>query len=176
MKLIAWGKSDTGRQRDHNEDSFLIDGGVRLFAVADGMGGHRGGATASRMALEVLQRHVTGAIDNLAETAAQTEADKRISLISERDLVAASDLDTVPALRLRLQRAATEPVGDLGTDPTVELITPPALTVMRAAAEEASFEVLLRALLGRDVELHRQHGAGVAGVEDLDAALARAAD
>lgn len=146
MKLVAWGKTDTGRKRDHNEDSFLVEGTLGLFAVADGMGGHRGGATASRMALDVLKRNVFAAIENLSEIAARIEADRRISQGSDQEAMTSSDVDTVPVLRLHFQRGTTEPVREIGFEPTIELITPPALTVVRAAAEEASFQVFDTAL------------------------------
>ncbi len=54
MKVIYKGLSDTGRKRGHNEDSFLIDEELSLFIVADGMGGHAGGGTASRIAVETV--------------------------------------------------------------------------------------------------------------------------
>ncbi|MEX0665539.1 MAG: Stp1/IreP family PP2C-type Ser/Thr phosphatase [Acidimicrobiia bacterium] len=46
--------TDTGKVRDHNEDGFLIDPDLRLAAVADGIGGHRGGEVASATALDTL--------------------------------------------------------------------------------------------------------------------------
>lgn len=46
--------TDVGRQRDHNEDSFAVLEEQGLFLVADGMGGHRAGDVASRLATESI--------------------------------------------------------------------------------------------------------------------------
>ncbi|MDR9751373.1 protein phosphatase 2C domain-containing protein [Pseudomonas sp. SZMC_28357] len=52
---LAFGLSDTGPVRQHNEDNFLVDTDLQLLAVADGMGGHEAGAQASAMALDTLR-------------------------------------------------------------------------------------------------------------------------
>ncbi|MEO0521245.1 MAG: serine/threonine phosphatase [Cyanobacteria bacterium P01_A01_bin.116] len=62
------GRTDVGRQRDHNEDCFVISSSTQklsdnagqhiqahcLYVLCDGMGGHDGGEVASRLAAETL--------------------------------------------------------------------------------------------------------------------------
>jgi protein phosphatase len=53
--LYAGGDSDRGRVRPRNEDSLLMMPERSLFAIADGMGGHRGGEVASSIAIDTLR-------------------------------------------------------------------------------------------------------------------------
>lgn len=58
MQPKAFGKTDVGKKRTNNEDAFLIDEQLGLYAVADGMGGHAAGEIASQMALQVVQKEL----------------------------------------------------------------------------------------------------------------------
>ncbi len=60
IKALSAGLTDVGRKRSHNEDSYLIDDELQLFVVADGMGGHAGGGTASRIAVETIDKELRG--------------------------------------------------------------------------------------------------------------------
>jgi protein phosphatase len=55
VRLVVGAATDVGRVREGNEDAYLVDDAMGLFAVADGMGGHRAGEVASATALEALR-------------------------------------------------------------------------------------------------------------------------
>ena len=56
MKLRSHGHSDIGCVRSENEDSFLCNDTLRLYAVADGIGGLPAGAQASQQTLFTLEK------------------------------------------------------------------------------------------------------------------------
>lgn len=75
---FRWGAAThVGKVRDHNEDGFFASG--RMFAVADGMGGHEAGEVASSLVLQVCaeyaQRGPLG-VDEIRELV--IEANRRV--------------------------------------------------------------------------------------------------
>lgn len=57
----AAGCTDIGKVRKANEDCFLLNEPIGLYLVADGMGGHRGGAIASRLAIDTIDAYMASA-------------------------------------------------------------------------------------------------------------------
>ena len=69
---FCWGAaSDTGKVRDENEDTFLVEPEVGLFLVSDGMGGERGGALASNIVAEDLPVMIETRLDKLKSHSAR---------------------------------------------------------------------------------------------------------
>ncbi len=60
MKIVSCGITDIGRKRQRNEDSYLVNDKLRLYIVADGMGGHAGGEFASKIAVSTVEEIITG--------------------------------------------------------------------------------------------------------------------
>ncbi|MEM9714656.1 MAG: Stp1/IreP family PP2C-type Ser/Thr phosphatase [Actinomycetota bacterium] len=97
MTYFRWGASThAGRVRPANQDSMFADAG--LFVVADGMGGHRAGETASRLTVESLAATDVADIDSLEE--AIREANRVVHRSSSDDSELQGMGTTVTVLRL----------------------------------------------------------------------------
>ncbi|HEY4179450.1 MAG TPA: protein phosphatase 2C domain-containing protein [Kofleriaceae bacterium] len=160
MRLWAWGQSDPGRKRERNEDSYLVDPTTGLLCVADGMGGHQGGATASRMAVECLGKELQDAHGDFEKAAVAqiTAAARRTEEMPAMDPtgheVTPFPGTVMPRDLARIGRSPTLSPGlatsglvggnafeDIEHEPTLSGAVPafsPALELMRGAAKRAS--------------------------------------
>ena len=68
LSTVAFGQSDVGKKRARNEDHYCILEKERLFVVADGMGGHAGGETASRIAVSTIAAVIRSNSQVLSDT------------------------------------------------------------------------------------------------------------
>ena len=107
-------KTDTGRQRHANEDSYFAR--PPLFAVADGMGGAQAGEVASRIAASAFERQ-QGELSDDAPAEGQLEeiaqrANREIHQLAQQDSSRAGMGTTLTAAMVRDDEVALGHVGD----------------------------------------------------------------
>jgi protein phosphatase len=105
-------KTDTGRQRHANEDSYFSR--PPLFAVADGMGGAQAGEVASRIAAGAFERAMEGEAD-APETRLEgvaKDANREIHELAQRDSSRAGMGTTLTAALLDGDEVSFGHVGD----------------------------------------------------------------
>ena len=59
--IKAYAKSDIGKVREKNQDSYYISDSlsqVQLYMLADGMGGYKGGEIASSLAIQSAKNYI----------------------------------------------------------------------------------------------------------------------
>lgn len=67
--MKAYAKSDLGKARELNEDSYFIskdDSELKLYLLADGMGGYNGGEIASKLAIESARKYITSNFEKIS--------------------------------------------------------------------------------------------------------------
>jgi serine/threonine protein phosphatase PrpC len=110
VRIAAAVRSEVGRVRRRNEDAYLVQDPV--FAVADGMGGHRGGNVASAMSLETLDAADIGRRGVPALVAAIRTANRAVLERGEADRELAGMGTTITAVLIEGDRAHVAHVGD----------------------------------------------------------------
>ena len=144
MKLLHWSLSDVGMKREHNEDSFLVDPDINLYAVADGMGGHLGGEHASSVAVETL-RHELEDVDDM-------EAHARRLLLQDPkagqfNLSRVAGFSTRPSLKaldqelMEAGRAGTVPISGDPAEAGASSDVPATAVALRSAARTAGRQI-----------------------------------
>ena len=56
--IEATGITDVGQKRTGNEDSLYLDDDLKLYVVADGMGGHLAGEVASALVVDTIRDYM----------------------------------------------------------------------------------------------------------------------
>jgi len=81
LLIQAAGITDVGLKREGNEDAYLIDDQLRLYIVADGMGGHLAGEVASKVAVELISNSFRKwSLNNIPEEEIFGQPDSSLSL------------------------------------------------------------------------------------------------
>lgn len=110
MRILA--KSDVGRVRETNQDSFYVsdlNDDIKLFILADGMGGYKGGEIASKVAVTAVSKFITEKFDGISK-----DKDSILDLLEDAILFANSAIYE--------ESEADEELQDMGTTLEVMLI------------------------------------------------------
>jgi len=89
VALRSVGRTDVGRRRAVNEDSYFRDDHMGFYVVADGVGGHNKGEVASRECVDQLEMWVRGAARNLERLTAEIAAGDHEAIWEVRRLLEA---------------------------------------------------------------------------------------
>jgi PPM family protein phosphatase len=108
MRIEVGAATDIGRVREVNEDSYLVE--APLFAIADGMGGHRGGDVASSLALETVEARFLDGDGSLADQV--REANRAVHDRSQADRAVSGMGTTLTAVIVEDATARLAHVGD----------------------------------------------------------------
>jgi len=119
-RITYGGHSDVGPVRAGNEDHLLLDAGLGLYVVADGMGGHQAGEVASHLAVATVAEDLAaaqGGADPRAGRASQLadalrHANARVYATGTADPALTGMGTTITALLVDADAAVIGSVGD----------------------------------------------------------------
>ena len=84
--ILSAFRTDVGKVRANNQDAPIVSEKLRLYGVADGMGGHKGGEVASTSARDDLLRELEGKTPSVAAlSGAIEEVNRQIYHQQEHD-------------------------------------------------------------------------------------------
>lgn len=85
-RILSAFRTDVGKVRANNQDALIVSEKLRLYGVADGMGGHKGGEVASTSARDDLLRELEGKTPSVAAlSGAIEEVNRQIYHQQEHD-------------------------------------------------------------------------------------------
>jgi protein phosphatase len=159
------GLSDIGKNRDQQEDAFLVDDEHGLYIVADGMGGHLAGEVASAIIIDTLQaaacdpcRHLPAAAETSRSLASAKllgwirQANRNVYQRSLSDEQCRGMGSTIAALYFTDNLVVTANVGDS----PVYLVSAGGIEMLSAMHTVAAERRAL-ALQGLDLPVHFHH-------------------
>ena len=86
-KFRCVGLTDTGKVREHNEDTIAFDADIGLLVLADGMGGYNAGEVASGIAVKTILNLVRESVDRQDLRAVDRESGMSRPSIILRDAI-----------------------------------------------------------------------------------------
>src|SRR5262245_43027984 len=101
-KIRCVGLTDTGKVREHNEDTIAHDADIGLLVLADGMGGYNAGEVASGIAVKTVLNLIREQVEREDLTVIYRESRMSGASISIRDA-------SVRANKIISQTARTQP-------------------------------------------------------------------
>lgn len=91
--MIVVAATNVGKHRKNNEDSYYVDENKKFFILADGMGGHLAGETASGLATQILSKNLSRLGENPKDSEIIEEIKKSIKNANEEIFNESKDIE-----------------------------------------------------------------------------------
>jgi len=156
--IDAFGLTDVGRKRKHNEDAYALDVNEGLFIVADGMGGHAAGEVAAKITVQTIGEFIA-ATRQKEEATWPFRYDHELEFNSNRLAIAIEKANE----RVMAAVAAQPWLKGMGTTVVAGLINEKTLSLAHVGDSRAYLfrEGTLRRLTDDHSWVHEQVAAGI---------------